>query len=280
MLQGVSTRTPPRAPMQEPDDPPLDPTGPRMRALGFLLDSDNRWLHPRLQLVAPDPDALLSAEPGQLAAFFDPDLWLEPHQLTPPDPLPDRLARLTRELGLRWCPWALAWETPGGALLSAADLTRLGEVGLLAAVARLRAWRAEQPRRRLAAVMGMGAMALWTLAGWTAGGDVWLGGMLLIAALSWWMRPQREPEDLWRASADPERAQRALQTAREALGPAWAEVAEGVGAASADGRTLTLLHLGLSVETTHLTTRLTPAGALAILECVVPEPPEEAEAEE
>lgn len=251
---------------------PAPPTAAAMRALGYVLDLDNRWVHPRLGLLAPDPEALLALDRAQVTAFHAPDTWLEPRELPEPDPLPPELLRLVAELDLRWQFWAGAWESPGGALLDRPALERLGPEGLRAAAVRHRAWAEARRRRHRATVLGMGVMCVWALVGWVGGAALWLGGMVLIAGLTWRVRPLPEPEDLWRADGDPQRVQRALERGRDALGPGWEELAEGVAAASADGERLALIHLGLAARASTLHTRFTPAGLTAVLEHLLPLP--------
>lgn len=253
---------------------------PRMRALGYILDPDNRWVNARLWLHAPDPAELLRCDPDQLRAFHDPSTWLWDKELPPPPDLPPQITRAVRDMGMRWHFWAEAWEAPGGALLDAQDLNRLGEPGLRAAHARLQAWRAERPQRVTSAVIGMATMAVWALLGWTRGPELWVTGMALIAVVTFWLRPLRPPEDLWKASADPDRAANALRRGKEALGPEWAELAEGVSIATADGRTLALVQLGLALPRDHLLERFTPQGLTAILELVVLEQEDSSEEED
>ncbi len=239
-----------------------------LRALGYLLDSEDMWIHPQLRLLVEDLEVLLSADADHLSAFHDPGLWdrLEPE----PGPILDEpLRRAARQAELSWDGWLNAWDTGAGCWLRTDQLQAMGPQGLLDMVQAARDFDTKHRRRRAAGCAGLFLMFGWLLVGWLAGVNAWLVGMLVIAGVTLIFRPRGIPDDLW-GDADEEMFIHALEAGQIALGAGWEEAAHALGAIPAGPDHLYLMLVERSVRTQHLQDRFEPEELLRILHAVSP----------
>lgn len=238
-----------------------------LRSLGYVLDGHDRWIHPTLKVAALRPELLEECEPDQVSAFHDAGSWQSLDETPKAPHLPGPVMRAAREQGLTWRGWMGAWETPAGVFLATSDLLALGAEGLRRRIERWRRWRSERSLRSLAACLGMGAMVLWLVTGWMAGPSSYLLGMAAIASVTWVLRPQPAPDDLW-AGLDTGLLERRLAQARDLLGPAWSTLAYETVAV--DDERLYFTSLDRLIRLRTLRERFTPEGLQAILEVLVP----------
>lgn len=166
----------------------------RLEALGYRRGEDGQWAHEALGLRLVDPDHLLAQPQEALAPLHDPGRWALdlPEPRPPEDPA---LAEAIERCGLIWEPWPGAWQTPDGALLTHAELAALGPAALHGIADQQAAWRREQEVRNRGGCLGLGAMTLWLLVGWSLGTWIWLAGMAVIAGVSWRYRPLKARPD-------------------------------------------------------------------------------------
>lgn len=244
----------------------MSSTHQRLRTLGYLLDRHDQWVLPRLGLRLEDPELLLSVPESELEAFHDPETWLQ----LPGEPAPSldpELSRTLRSLELRWDPHLAAYDNGSGAWLREDQVRSLGSAGLTELVERGRAWERKHLRRKQVGCLGLVLMVLWLIAGWIAGLEAWLGGMMLIAGVALAMRPRSAPEGLW-DPADTELLAHALDASESALPPEWAELISPLGAIPAGPDALYLLSIERGVRIDALQERFSPQGLSAILDCL------------
>jgi hypothetical protein len=241
---------------------------PALRALGYVLDPEDMWIHPRLRLLVEDVEVLLSAESEHLQGFHDPGLW----EGVDPEPIPvleEGLRRAARQAGLRWDGWLNAWDTGAGSWLRTEQLESMGPQGLLDMVKGARAFDTKHRRRRAAGCAGLFLMFGWLLVGWLAGVNAWLIGMLVIAGVTLIFRPRGMPDGLW-GDADEEMLIHGLEAGQIALGEGWEEAAHALGAIPAGPDHLYLMLVERSVRTQELLERFDPEELLRILHAVSP----------
>lgn len=243
----------------------MDPT--RLRALGYMLDAEDRWIHPRLKLEAEDPEALLECAEPDLEAFHDGRLWaeLEP---TPRPALDFDLSGRVARLELTWDGWLGAWELQEGLYARHEQLLEMGE-GLESTLVGLRLWQRSHDRRLLGSCLGMGVMLLWLIGGWIFGLSAWLGGIAFIAVGTWLVRPRSRPDALF-GSLDVDLVPKALTAGREALGEGWEEIADAVAAIPLDATHVRLSVLERNVLVSELKEAFEPEGLGRILHSVSP----------
>lgn len=241
---------------------------PELRELGYLLDPEDMWIHPRLRLLVEDQEVLLSARRDHLTAFHDPSLW-DRMDAEPAPILEESLRRAVRQAELSWDGWLNAWDTGEGSWLRTEQLESLGPQGLIALVSAARAFETKHRRRRAAGCAGLFLMFGWLLVGWLAGVNAWLIGMLVIAGVTLVFRPRGMPDGLW-GEADSEMLIHALEAGQIALGEEWGEAAHALGAIPAGPEHLHLLLVERTVRTETLLERFEPDELLRILHAVSP----------
>ena len=228
----------------------------RLRALGYMLDGEDRWVHPRLKLELQDPDALLACNESDLEVFHDGSLWAE----LEPAPRPaldfDLSSRVAR-LELSWDGWLRAWELQEGLYASHEQLVEMGD-RLEGTLAGLRRWQEGHDRRLVGSCMGMAAMLLWLLGGWAFGVSAWLGGVAFIAVATWLVRPRSRPDSLF-GNLDVELVPKALAAGRDA-----------VAAIPVDGEHVRLSVLERNVAVSELKRAFQPEVLGRILHSVAP----------
>ncbi|MED5371619.1 MAG: hypothetical protein VX899_11425 [Myxococcota bacterium] len=215
----------------------MSSTHQRLRTLGYLLDRHDQWVLPHLGLRLEDPELLLSVSESELEAFHDPETWLQ----LPGEPAPSlepELSRTLRSLELRWDSHLAAYDNGSGAWLREDQVRSLGSAGLTELVERGRAWERKHLRRKQVGCLGLVLMVLWLIAGWIAGLEAWLGGMMLIAGVALAMRPRSAPEGLW-DPADTELLAHALDASESGVGGAHLPAR---GDPRRAGRTLPAVH--------------------------------------
>jgi len=239
----------------------------RLRALGYVLDSEDRWVHPSLRLEAQDPHALLACDPDELERFHDGSLWEE----VDPKPRPrldsDLAGRVVR-LDLNWDGWLGAWELQDGVYAGHEDLLAMGET-LERTLSGLRAWQTRHDRRLLGSCLGMAVMLLWVFFGWLSGLPIWLGGFAVIAVLTWLVRPVKRPDALF-GSLEVDMIPKALAKGRDALGEGWEEIADAVAAIPLDSEHVRLAVLERNVAIQRLKAAFQPDGLAQILHALAP----------
>ena len=243
----------------------MDPT--RLRALGYVLDHDDHWVHPQLKLQLQDPDALLGCDPGALDAFHDGRLWeeLEPE---PRPHLEGDLAGRVVHLQLSWDGWLRAWELQDGLYVRHEQLLAMGE-RLETTLSGLQHWQAGHDRRLLGSCLGMLVMVLWLFGGWLLGLPVWLAGMAVIAVATWFIRPRKRPDVLF-GELDIDLVPKALDAGREALGEGWEDIADSVAAIPLWGDYIRLSVLERNVAIKRLKQAFEPSDMAGILHTVAP----------
>ena len=96
----------------EPEPPAVD--GGLMRELGYIVNTDDRWIHPWLKMWVTDPGRLASCDREELTAFHNEDTWAPIEKPQQPYLSPD-LGRAVREHRLQWFGWMDVWFLPNGA---------------------------------------------------------------------------------------------------------------------------------------------------------------------
>ncbi len=238
-----------------------------MRALGYVLDSEDRWVHPSLKLEAQDPQELLACDPDELERFHDGSLW-EKVEPKPRPPLDSELAGRVVRLELNWDGWLGAWELQDGVYAGHDDLLAMGET-LETTLSGLRTWQHGHDRRLLGSCMGMGVMLLWLVFGWLFGLSIWLGGVAIIAIVTWLMKPIKRPDALF-GSLEVDMIPKALAAGRDALGDGWEEIADAVAAIPLDAEHVRLAVLERNVAIQRLKASFEPDGLARILHALAP----------
>ena len=162
-----------------------------------------------------------------------------------------------------------SWYLPSGAGVRHADLLALGAAPFGAILDGLDTWQEKNQLRKSCGCLGMALMVTWLFSGWHWGSVTWLLGMALIAAGTWLGRPLPFPDALWEG-IDEFDIQEALAPAREALGPAWKEVAELTGAVLLDKEELYLMNLDRSMRVESLLEHFEPDSFLNLLHLLHP----------
>ena len=246
----------------------MDPDHQRLRALGYLLDEENRWIHPWLGAWLPAPEKLLALPQEQLETFHSDTHWLNRQEPPRPALEPDLLALVgTRKL--HWYGWLEVWYLPSGAGVRHEDLKSLGADRMRSLLDGLDEWQERNQLRKSCGCLGMALMVIWLFTGWQWGSVTWLLGMALIAVGTWLGRPLPFPEGLWEGIEEFD-IQQALLPAREALGPAWEEVAELTGALLLEEEELYLMNLDRSVRVDSLMEHFEPDNFLHLLHLLIP----------
>ena len=239
-----------------------------MRALGYVLDAEDRWLHPRLRLEAPDPDQLLACDPDALETFHDGSLWEQDIEPEPRPVLHGPLASQVARLELSWDGWLRAWELESGLYARHDQLVAMGEQ-MEVTLAGLRRWQAGHDRRLMGSCAGMAVMLLWLVAGWLFGLPTWLGGMAFIAVATWLVRPRKRPDALF-GDLEVDLVPKALEAGRTALGEGWEDIADAVAAIPLDAEHVRLSVLERNVAIKRLKQAFEPGGLARILHTVAP----------
>jgi len=255
---------PPGAPSKEP--PPVD--GELMRSLGYIVDTDDRWIHPGIGVWVPQPHSLAECERSELDAFHDREIWANLDKPDQPYLSPD-VGRAAREHQMQWYGWLDVWFFPNGAGLMTEELERIGPTGLNSLVERYTTFHKENHRRKQIGCFGVCTMFFWLVGGWQWGTDVWLLGMAAIAVGSWLFRPIMEPPDLW-GEVTEVNTQEFLERGAAMLGEGWADFARATATIPIDSDHVHMMNLDRTIAVDALKRNFTPEGILKILHWMVP----------
>lgn len=250
----------------EPPPPPVD-TG-LMRELGYIVNTDDRWIHPWLKMWVTNPQSLAQCDRDQLEAFHSEDTWAPLEKPQQPYLSPD-LGRAVREHKLQWFGWMDVWFLPNGAGILTDELERIGAHGLNELISRYMSFHQENHRRKQAGCVGMFAMFFWLVGGWQWGSEVWLLGMALIAVGSWLFRPIMEPPDLW-GEVHEVNTQEAMEQGALMLGEEWKEFARATAVIPLDSDHIHMMNLDRCISVEKLQRHFSPEGILSILKWMVP----------
>lgn len=246
--------------------PPVDQE--LMRALGYVVDTDDRWMHPGIGVWVPQPQALADCDRAELEAFHDREIWAKIEKPKAPYLSPD-VGRSVREHEMQWFGWLDVWFFPNGAGLMTEELERIGPTGLKALVDRYTNFHQANHRRKQIGCFGVCTMFFWLVAGWQWGDDVWLLGMAAIAVGSWLFRPIMEPPDLW-GEVTEVNTQEYLERGAAMLGEEWASFARATAAIPLDSDHIHMMNLDRNISVDALHRHFSPEGILKILHWMVP----------
>ena len=239
-----------------------------MRELGYIIDTDNRWIHPGIKVWVPKPHAMAECDHSELKAFHNREIWANIQKPDQPYLSPD-VGRAVREHHLQWHGWLDVWFLPNGAGLMTEEIERIGAHGLNALIDRYVSFHKENHRRKQAGCLGMFLMFFWLVGGWQWGTTAWLLGMGAIAVGSWLFRPITEPPNLW-DGVEEVNTQEYLQRGAEMLGEGWDEFARITAAIPIDSDHLHMMNLDRTISVDALQRNFTPKGFLDILKWMVP----------
>ena len=241
---------------------------PDLRRFGYLLDRQDRWVHPRFGLECQDPEALIAC--SEVEAFHDAEVWADEVQPRQRPSLEPELARVVRDYELEWDGWLEAFETGNGDVyVTLEELEDMGAAGFREVMEQATGWYDKHAMRTLGGCLGLGVMLLWLALGWMAGTVWWLLGMAAIAVVTWLVRPRSRPRSLW-GPIDPARFEKALEEATGRLGDEWEPVLLRCGALPAGPEHLRLNVIRRTIRTDVLRRTFSPDGLAAILLTLAP----------
>lgn len=243
---------------------------PDLRRFGYLLDREDRWVHPRFGLECQDPEALLACDPEELERFHDDSVWADEIKPRARPTMDADLGRAVREHELEWDGWLEAFETGNGDVyISMDELEALGAEGFVQVMDDATSWYDRHAMRTIGGCAGLGVMVVWLALGWLAGTVWWLLGMAAIAVVTWVGRPRPRPKDLW-GPIDPARFEHALERAAEQVSEEWESVLLRCGALPVGDTHLRLNVLRRTIRSDVLMSTFTPDGLGTILLTLAP----------
>ncbi|HJN75036.1 MAG TPA: hypothetical protein QGF58_14000 [Myxococcota bacterium] len=243
---------------------------PDLRRFGYLLDREDRWVHPIFGLKCEDPEALLACDPEQLEDFHADRVWADGVQARARPAMAPEISTLVRDYELEWDGWLEAFETGNGDVyVTLEELEDMGPEGFREVMNGATAWYDRHAMRTVGGCAGLGVMVLWLALGWLTGVVWWLLGMAAIAVVTWMIRPRPRPKTLW-GPIDPARFESALEEATERVDEEWEDVLLRCGALPAGDDHIRLVVIRRTIRTDVLVSTFDPDTLAAILHTLAP----------